>query len=25
MMDSVGRFIDMSAIDVTPTSQYGMF
>lgn len=25
MMDSVGRFIDMSRIDVTPTSQYCMF
>ena len=25
MMDSVGRFIDMSRIDVTPSSQYCMF
>lgn len=25
MMDSVGRFIDMTRIDVTPTSQYCMF
>ncbi len=25
MMDSVGRFIDMSRIDVAPTSQYCMF